>query len=94
MIITSQESLYNLARAYHHVGLVSVAATYYEKVLAIHQKDLPIPRLPNDGPEVTNNLKPGYCDLKREAAYNLHLIYKNSGSVDLARQVLKDYCSL
>ncbi|GJW78688.1 general transcription factor 3C polypeptide 3 [Tanacetum coccineum] len=90
----SQESLYNLARAYHHVGLVSVAVTYYEKVLAIHQKDLPIPRLPNDGPEVTNNLKPGYCDLKREAAYNLHLIYKNSGSVDLARQVLKDYCSL
>ncbi|PWA68583.1 tetratricopeptide repeat (TPR)-containing protein [Artemisia annua] len=90
----SQESLYNLARAYHHVGLVSVAATYYEKVLAIHQIDLPIPRLPNDGPEVTNNLKPGYCDLKREAAYNLHLIYKNSGSVDLARQVLKDYCSL
>ncbi|KAJ0713860.1 putative tetratricopeptide-like helical domain superfamily [Helianthus annuus] len=83
----SQESLYNLARAYHHVGLVSVAATYYEKVLAVHQKDHPIPKLPNDGPEITNDPKPGYCDLKREAAYNLHLIYKSSGSVDLAMQL-------
>lgn len=35
----------------------------------------------------------GYCDLRREAAYNLHLIYKNSGAVDLARQLLKDYCT-
>ncbi|XP_076887573.1 uncharacterized protein LOC143537758 [Bidens hawaiensis] len=90
----SQEALYNLARAYHHVGLVSVAATYYEKVLAIHQIDHPIPKLPNDGPETTDDLKPGYCDLKREAAYNLHLIYKSSGSVDLARQLLKDYCTI
>ncbi|CAK7340075.1 unnamed protein product [Dovyalis caffra] len=42
----SQEALYNIARAYHHI-------------------------------------------MKREAAYNLHLIYKNSGAFDLARQVLK-----
>lgn len=92
--ICIQEALYNLARAYQHVGLITIAATYYEKVLAIHQKDYPIPKLPNDGTEVTSDLKPGYCDLRREAAYNLHLIYKSSGSVDLARQVLKDHCSL
>nr|XP_043614711.1 general transcription factor 3C polypeptide 3 isoform X2 [Erigeron canadensis] len=90
----SQEALYNLARAYQHVGLISIAATYYEKVLAVHQKDHPIPKLPNDGPEITNDLKPGYCDLRREAAYNLHLIYKESKSMDLARQVLKDHCSV
>ncbi|XP_071728175.1 uncharacterized protein [Rutidosis leptorrhynchoides] len=92
----NQEALYNLARAFHHVGLISIAATYYEKVLGIHQKDHPIPKLPNEGTKVNSDLKPGYCDLKREAAYNLHLIYiyKSSGSVDLARQVLKDYCSL
>ncbi|KAK1433400.1 hypothetical protein QVD17_10310 [Tagetes erecta] len=91
----SQEALYNLARAYHHVGLVSIAATYYEKVLAVHQKDHPIPKLPNDdGTETVDELKPGYCDLKREAAYNLHLIYTSSGSIDLARQVLKDHCSI
>ncbi|XP_048335171.2 uncharacterized protein LOC125423810 isoform X3 [Ziziphus jujuba] len=88
----SQEALYNIARACHHVGLVSLAATYYEKVLAIHEKDYPIPKLPSEKPDM-EHLKPGYCDLRREAAYNLHLIYKKSGALDLARQVLKDHCS-
>ncbi|KAI3465484.1 hypothetical protein Pfo_022147 [Paulownia fortunei] len=90
----SQEALYNIARAYHHVGLVSLATTYYEKVLAIHEKDYPIPILPNDNPDLMDTKKPGYCDLCREAAYNLHLIYKNSGAFDLARQVLKDHVVL
>ncbi|KVI06692.1 Tetratricopeptide-like helical [Cynara cardunculus var. scolymus] len=90
----SQEALYNLARAYHHVGLITLAVTYYEKVLAIHQKDHPIPKLPNDGSEAMDDLKPGYCDLRREAAYNLHIIYKSSGAMGLARQVLRDHCSL
>ncbi|PIN06623.1 hypothetical protein CDL12_20823 [Handroanthus impetiginosus] len=90
----SQESLYNIARAYHHVGLVTLAAKYYEKVLAIHEKDYPIPILPSDNPELMTVNKPGYCDLRREAAYNLHLIYKKSGAFDLARQVLKDHVVL
>ncbi|KNA25827.1 hypothetical protein SOVF_002940 [Spinacia oleracea] len=87
----SQEALYNIARAYHHVGLVTLAATYYEKVLAIPQEDCPLPELIKDP---TKGLKSGYCDLRREAAYNLHLIYKRSGAVDLARQILRDYCTL
>ncbi|RDX98421.1 General transcription factor 3C polypeptide 3, partial [Mucuna pruriens] len=90
----SQESLYNIARAFHHVGLVSLAAFYYEKVIAICERDYPIPKLPNENPDVIENHKPGYCDLRREAAYNLHLIYKKSGALDLARQVLKDHCTL
>ncbi|KAM7474094.1 hypothetical protein LguiB_021337 [Lonicera macranthoides] len=91
----SQESLYNIARAYHHVGLVSLAATYYEKVLAIRVSDYPIPKLPTENLDLVDSRKSGgYCDLRREAAYNLHLIYKNSGALDLARQVLKDHCSL
>ncbi|CAA0806010.1 tetratricopeptide repeat (TPR)-containing protein [Striga hermonthica] len=90
----SQESLYNIARAYHHVGLVSLAATYYEKVLAVREKDYPIPRLPNDNQDSDDAKNPGYCDLRREAAYNLHLIYKKSGAFDLARQVLKDHVVL
>ncbi|KAK9283706.1 hypothetical protein L1049_011956 [Liquidambar formosana] len=88
----SQEALYNVARAYHHVGLVSLAASYYEKVLATHEKDYPIPKLPNENPDPMENRKPGHCTLRREAAYNLHLIYKKSGAFDLARQVLKDHC--
>lgn len=85
-----QEALYNIARAYHHVGLVSLAASYYEKVLATHEKDYPMPKLPSENPNTQHGS--GYCDLRREAAYNLHLIYKRSGAFDLARQVLKDYC--
>eukprot|EP00252_Welwitschia_mirabilis_P015952 TRINITY_DN35372_c0_g1_i1.p1 TRINITY_DN35372_c0_g1~~TRINITY_DN35372_c0_g1_i1.p1 ORF type:complete len:936 (-),score=195.07 TRINITY_DN35372_c0_g1_i1:201-3008(-) len=93
----NQESNYNLARAYQHVGLVNLARLYYEKVLTDYQEDHPIPRLPHEGlclhenqPEIKAY---GHCDLRKEAAYNLHLIYKRSGAVDLARQILKDYCS-
>lgn len=89
----SQESLYNLARAFHHVGLVSLAASYYEKVLATHPKDYPIPKLPYENLGLENQ-NAGYCNLRREAAYNLHLIYKTSGAFDLARQVLRDHCTL
>lgn len=90
----SQEALYNVARACHHVGLVSLAASYYEKVLAIRQEDCPLPKLVKLDADPRKQPEPGYCDLRREAAYNLHLIYKKSGAVDLARQVLKDYCTL
>ncbi|KAL3499833.1 hypothetical protein ACH5RR_038926 [Cinchona calisaya] len=83
----SQEALYNIARAYHHIGMVTLAVKYYEKVLAIHVKDYPIPEVPKE----TVAQKTGHCDLRREASYNLHLIYRNSGAFDLARQVLRDH---
>ncbi|XP_030473262.2 uncharacterized protein LOC115690903 isoform X2 [Syzygium oleosum] len=89
----SQEALYNIARAFHQVGLVTLAASYYEKVLATREKDCPLPKLPYENRFHAENAKPISCDLRREAAYNLHLIYKKSGASDLARQVLKDYCS-
>ncbi|XWS11537.1 hypothetical protein CRYUN_Cryun37aG0006800 [Craigia yunnanensis] len=92
---SSQEALYNIARACHHVGLVSLAVSYYEKVLAMVEKDHRIPKLPNENWDVVekNEKDYGYCDLGREAAFNLHLIYKRSGAMDLARQVLRDRCS-
>ncbi|XP_059299491.1 uncharacterized protein LOC132052132 isoform X1 [Lycium ferocissimum] len=89
-----QEALYNIGRACHHVGLLSLAVIYYQRVLDTHEDDYPIPKLPNENPDPVENRKPGYCDLRREAAYNLHLIYKNSGAHDLARQTLKDYCTV
>ncbi|KAG2290439.1 hypothetical protein Bca52824_050043 [Brassica carinata] len=85
----SQEALCNVARAYHHVGLVTHAASYYDKVLAIYEKEYPMPKLPNEDPNVAEERKPVSCDLRKEAAHNLHLIYKHSGAFDLARQVLK-----
>lgn len=92
-----QEALYNIARAYHHIGLNTLAVTYYEKVLAMEVKDCPIPKLPfeeDSDPCGQQDLRPGYCDLRREAAFNLHLIYKKSGAADLARRILKTYCSI
>ncbi|XWS18018.1 hypothetical protein CRYUN_Cryun32bG0006100 [Craigia yunnanensis] len=91
---SSQEALYNIARACHHVGL-SLALSYYEKVLATVEKDHPIPKLPNENWDVVekNEKYYGYCDLGREAAFNLHLIYKKCGAMDLARQVLRDHCT-
>lgn len=62
-------------------------------MLATSEKDLPIPKLPDEFSDHVEDLKPGYCDLRREAAYNLHLIYRKSGALDLARQVLKDHCT-
>ncbi|KAM1297718.1 hypothetical protein ACFX2F_024633 [Malus domestica] len=89
----SQEAFYNVARAYHQVGIVTLAAWHYDKVLAMQVKDYPMPKLPHEKPESAENRKLGYCDLRREAAYNLHLIYKKSGAVDLARTVLRDHCT-
>lgn len=94
-----QESHYNLARAFHHVGLVQLAVNYYEKVLVMVQKDCPLMLLPNETtgflPVESDKTLPyaGHCDVRREAAHNLHLIYKKSGAPDLARQVLRDHCS-
>ncbi|KAM3323972.1 general transcription factor 3C polypeptide 3 isoform X1 [Capsicum chacoense] len=89
-----QEALFNIGRACHHVGLVSQAVIYYQMVLDTREDDYPIPKLPNENSDPVENRKPGYCDLRREAAYNLHLIYKTSGAHDLARQILKDYCTV
>ncbi|PIA39223.1 hypothetical protein AQUCO_02700419v1 [Aquilegia coerulea] len=90
----SQEALYNVARAYQHVGLVTLAASYYEKVLGTHEEDYPIPKLPTENTGLSGVRKSGYCNLRREAAHNLHLIYKTSGASDLARQVLRCHCTV
>lgn len=88
-----QEALYNIARAYHIVGHYTLAASYYEKVLAMEERDHPMPKLPNENSSLPEIVKPGYCNLHNEAAYNLHLLYRKSGALDVARQVLKNYCS-
>ncbi|KAK3091938.1 hypothetical protein FSP39_023840 [Pinctada imbricata] len=71
-----QESYYNMGRALHQLGLNYAAVHYYKKVL--------------DMPPVVEDAKERF-DLKREAAYNLLLIYKTSGSKELARELMHKY---
>ncbi len=70
-----QESLYNVGRAFHQLGLVHNSVHFYRKALEsnieIDAKDKQV------------------FDLRREISYNLSLIYRNSGANDLALEVLR-----
>lgn len=72
-----QEVYYNMGRLYQHVGLLHLAVVYYEKVLGFES-------------EITNKYHE-ILDLKREAAFNLHLIYKKSENYIAARSILMKY---
>ncbi|XP_036144134.1 uncharacterized protein LOC105834969 isoform X2 [Monomorium pharaonis] len=70
-----QESYYNLARAFHQIGLLPSAIHFYKLVLK----------------EDSGNLVKQYAnllDLRREAAFNLHLIYLQSENHLLARIIM------
>lgn len=71
------EIQYNLGRLHHQFGMCQIAVHYYKQVLNF-SNDL-----------IKNN--PKHLSLQREAAYNLHLIYKKSGNRELARRILIDY---
>ncbi|KAG5680796.1 hypothetical protein PVAND_010282 [Polypedilum vanderplanki] len=73
----SAEILYNTGRLYHQMGIVSVAKDYYEKALKSTHP------LIEQHPEI--------LDLKREIAYNLHIIYKQSGNKHMARKILYEH---
>ncbi|KAL9643889.1 hypothetical protein ABK040_013300 [Willaertia magna] len=93
----NQEANYNLARAYHQLRLYHLAVPYYKKVLEIsdsnnHQQiknkeDVEF----NDINE--NNLTID-TDLKREAAYNLCLIYRESQNIGLVEYLVNKYLTI
>ncbi|XP_053394671.1 general transcription factor 3C polypeptide 3-like [Mercenaria mercenaria] len=72
-----QETYYNLARALHQINLLYAAIHYYKKALGF--------------PPCVGE-KSGMFDLSMEIAYNLALIYQNSGATDYARYLLYKYC--
>src|SRR5579859_4968622 len=73
-----QEADYNIARAFHQLGLVTFATAYYERVLRTHE-------------EWKGQLK---YDLSFEAAHNLCLIYSLSGNYEATREVTEKYLLL
>ncbi|XP_029169654.1 general transcription factor 3C polypeptide 3-like [Nylanderia fulva] len=76
-----QETYYNMARAFHQIGLLPSAIHFYKLVL---EED------PGDIVKQHANL----LDLKKEAAFNLHLIYLQSENHLLARMYLENYITI
>lgn len=72
------ESAYNLARAFHSIGFVHLAEPYYQEALSR---------------STTQGAKTG-VDVRREAAHNLALVYRQSGSPELARKLYAEYCTI
>ncbi|KAL8572519.1 hypothetical protein ACOMHN_019558 [Nucella lapillus] len=71
-----QEAYYNLGRAMQQLDLAYAAVYYYKKALSL--------------PPVIED-KDGTFDLSREIAFNLSLIYRKSGNMDLARLCIEKY---
>jgi general transcription factor 3C polypeptide 3 (transcription factor C subunit 4) len=70
-----QEAYYNLGRAMHQLGLLPAALFYYKKAL-------------NCQPMVAE--RPMF-DLRREAAFNVSLIYQGSNAYELASMYVRKY---
>ncbi|KAI8337021.1 hypothetical protein BC941DRAFT_513685 [Chlamydoabsidia padenii] len=100
----NQETEYNMARAYHLLNLTQLAVHHYEKVLILpsaakqdKQSPKPIDAIytwPPTDMDDDDDDDDDDTDLKREAAYNLHLIYMTSGATSLAQIVLMKYCTI
>ncbi|KAK0125220.1 transcription factor TFIIIC subunit tfc4 [Cadophora gregata f. sp. sojae] len=69
-----QEAHYNMARAYHMLGLPHLALPYYQKVL--DEVSHGTPRSMRE-------------DIVVDTAYNLQLMYTTAGNLELARQITK-----
>jgi len=69
-----QEAHYNMARAYHMLGLPHLALPYYQKVL--DEVSHGTPRSMRE-------------DIVVDTAYNLQLMYTTAGNFELARQITK-----
>lgn len=76
-----QETYYNMARAFHQIGLLPSAIHFYKLVLEEDPGEL-----------VTQHTN--LLDLKKEAAFNLHLIYLQSENYLLARMYLENYITI
>uniref|UniRef100_H2ZEG2 General transcription factor IIIC, polypeptide 3 n=1 Tax=Ciona savignyi TaxID=51511 RepID=H2ZEG2_CIOSA len=80
-----QESYYNLGRALHQIGLETFALHYYLRALDSQPVVVSCP-----GSE-SKSSNPHF-DLTCEIGFNLSLIYRKSGNIDLANQTIHKYC--
>lgn len=74
-----QETMYNLGRALHQMGLTHMAIHYYQKALSLP-------------PDKLEGIDEDQVDLRREIAFNLSLIYQASGNMEMAHLMISTYC--
>ncbi|BGP45304.1 transcription factor TFIIIC subunit tfc4 [Rhodotorula kratochvilovae] len=93
------ETEYNLARAFHHLGLQTHAVEHYERVL--RRASAPAPgeadRMPVDGepaPTPAPAAEVGGTGVAKAAAYNLALLYAMTGTPELARGVAERWLAV
>ncbi|CAG8517969.1 13782_t:CDS:10 [Funneliformis caledonium] len=92
---------YNLGRAFHELGLYHLAVPHYERCLELPSLQQVFSEQKGKGksPEKTSkeysiaNDNDSTC-LRRDAAYNLSMIYVENGSPGLAAVLLKKYCTI
>ena len=81
------ECYYNMARFYQHIKMMPQAESLYRKVL---ETDADYQSIALEDHEEEHDLR---YNLKRDAAYNLFLIYKESNPTE-ARRILKKYLTI
>ena len=74
-----QEAHYNMARAYHMLGMPHLALPYYQKVLDEVSYD------------TSRSMRE---DITIDTAYNLQQMYTTAGNMELARQITKRWLVL
>lgn len=81
-----QEAFYNIARAFHQLGLLQFAVHYYNKAL-----EFPLHEASKSDGSNCGKFSEKH-DLHRETAFNLSLIYRASGNEIMARELLMTHC--
>lgn len=88
-----QEVEYNMARAFQHLGLQSLAIQHYEAVLTLASTDrltATVARLDLEQDDNDEEID----DFAKAAAYNLSSLYMFSGSPKLARALARRWLSI
>jgi len=87
------EATYNLGRAFHQLGISHLAVEAYQKALALFEHpdntdaaDHGTSTFPNLSDACVS--RPDFCIIRHSCAYNLALIFRTQGSLDMACDVL------
>ncbi|GAA6062994.1 hypothetical protein JCM10212_004976 [Sporobolomyces blumeae] len=88
-----QETEYNFARAFHHLGLQPQAVKHYRACLALA---LPTPPAPPSGSDHLGNQDGlrDYGSLTKAAAYNLMILLSASGQDQEAKRISEEYLAM